>query len=373
MSYENLFSVFRIHHHEQGLQKTRVGKFFLSPHGFEVLEDHDGYLSKLQGQPPASIARGIHRLHNSRMHEIVNHEDIRQGLHPELIQQSNDEGAEAPQSKFTYHRVGSQSPQTLTFTNGKAALDGYDLADNELKVLMQNAQEGKAHVRYHVPTEHGFSKTEEMAISLAKIEPHLEAALGAMRTAVKSGAMHPDHVKTMTKELFSDSMVPHMGNKKAYADFMTRPKQGVHIRMDGNDFGSINKLHGFEKGNEAIVSMGSSIRDAMDDAVGRKNGKLFRIGGDEFHAFVPNHEHAAQFARAVRARLEAIPAVGGTHNLSVSLGIGHTPDHAEAALINAKTAKKTANYPQGQSKTHAASMMPGFEGHIPLDDPKPAF
>jgi GGDEF domain-containing protein len=157
-----------------------------------------------------------------------------------------------------------------------------------------------------------------------------------------------------------------MGNKKAYADFLGRPKQGVHIRMDGNDFGAINKLHGFETGNQAITAMGGAIREAMDEAVGAKHGKVFRIGGDEFHAFVPSHDHAAQFARAVRQKLEAIPAVGGTHNLSLSMGFGHTPDHAELAMINAKGAKKESYYPVGQAKTHAASQVPGFEGHIPL-------
>ena len=135
--------------------------------------------------------------------------------------------------------------------------------------------------------------------------------------------------------------------------------------MDGNDFGAINKIHGFETGNKAISAMGGAIREAMDEAVGRAQGKVFRIGGDEFHAFVPSHEHAAQFARSVRQKLEAIPAVGGTHNLSLSLGFGHTPDHAELAMINAKGAKKAALYMIGKAKTHAASQVPGYEGQIP--------
>ena len=361
----NLYLVYRVHPHgDNDLHHYLVGKFFLNKNHFEVLEDNANMFKKLEGKSPAQQAAYIHQLANSMYFKVVNMQDLVDGHYPELLQTYEPPPDMGPESVFEYHRVGMPEAQVLEFHSGKAYLDGHLLADQDLQLLLDNAQQGHATIRYK-QTEESVEKAEEFFMSLAKVEPHLDQALSGLREAVKAGHVDPKVLKTLTGEIFTDSMVRSMGNKKAFADFLSRPKQGVHIRMDGNDFGSINKVHGFETGNQAITAMGNAIREAMDESVGRKHGKLFRIGGDEFHAFVPTHEHAAQFARSVRAKLEAIPAVGGTHSLSLSLGFGHTPDHAELALINAKGEKKKAGYKIGTAKTHAASQVPGFEGIIP--------
>lgn len=367
LGYENIYYVYRLHPHgETDLHRVLIGKFMLSPEGFHVLEDHVGWLEKLEKESPEEVARTIHALSQSMYYQVVNLEDIRQGHHPDLVKElpAGGDDSAGPQSSFVYHRQGMAKPQTLEFISGKAYLDGHSLSDEELQVLLDNVQGGSATLGYTQDLE-PIEKAEAAFMTLAKIEPHLEQALQGLREAVKAGHIDPKVLKALTGEIFTDSMVKRMGNKKAYADFLSRPKQGVHIRMDGNDFGQINKTHGFETGNQAIAAMGNAIREAMDETTGAKQGKTFRIGGDEFHAFVPSHEHAALFARSVRNKLEQVPAVGGTHNLSLSIGMGHTPDHAELAMINAKGAKKAAGYQPGQAKTHAASQVPGFEGHIP--------
>jgi len=361
---QNLYLLCQLHPHGDDLHTVIAGKFYLDDQHFEVLEDHVGWLKELQDKPPAEAARVIWRLANSMYYKVVNMEDMRQGKHPDMIPETPTPPSPGPESRFEYHRVGIPEAQLVEFHVGKAYLDGHPLSPEDLQQMLDNVQNGSATLGYK-QEEDGLQKSEEFFMSLAKVEPHLDAALQGLRSAVKAGHVHPDVLKHLTNEIFTDSMVKGLGNNKAYHDFLSRPKQGVHIRMDGNDFGGINKTHGFETGNKAISAMGGAIREAMDEAVGRSQGKAFRIGGDEFHAFVPSHEHAAQFARAVRQKLEAIPAVGGTHNLSLSLGFGHTPDHAELALINAKGAKKASGARPGQSKTHAASQVPGYEGLIP--------
>jgi len=361
---QNLYLLCQIHPHGDELHTTVIGKFYLDSEHFEVLEDHVGWLGDLQKQSPAEASRVIWRLANSMYYKVVNMEDMRQGKHPELINEEPIPPTAGPESRFEYHRVGMPEAQLVEFHEGKAYLDGHPLSPQDLQHMLDNVQAGSATLGYK-QAEDDLQKSEEFYMTLAKVEPHLDAALQGLRAAVKAGHVHPDVLKHLTGEIFTDSMVKGMGNKKAYMDFLSRPKQGVHIRMDGNDFGGINKVHGFETGNKAITALGGAVREAMDEAVGRANGKAFRIGGDEFHAFVPSHEHAAQFARALRQKLEAIPAVGGTHNLSMSLGFGHTPDHAELAMINAKGAKKASGAKPGQAKTHAASQVPGYEGLIP--------
>ena len=99
----------------------------------------------------------------------------------------------------------------------------------------------------------------------------------------------------------------------------------------------------------------------------RSKSKLFRRGGDEFNLHVPDHESAVRFARVVRQKLNNTVPIGGTHKLSMSIGIGHSPAHAEQALIHAKGDKKAQNYTPGQAGFHAHSLVPGNEGKIPLE------
>lgn len=232
-------------------------------------------------------------------------------------------------------------------------------------------------------------KHEQALRNLVKMEPELRAALDHLREK----GVDPEHQRTIMRRLFMDQMVPGMGNSLSYNDFLARPRQdGVHIRMDANDFGSINKLHGWETGNDAIKSVGAAIRTALDEVASpdekpaREDAndhdpyrhKLWRIGGDEFHAHVPDHETAARFARAVRTRLESIAPVNGTHGLSLSLGFGHDPSTAETALLHAKGAKKAAGYKVGFARSHAHSLVPGHSGavptapeELPLTSPRP--
>lgn len=359
ITLKDIYLVIKLHPHDSGdIHSTVCGKFVLTDSMFHVLEDHCGWLGELESKPPHEIYKFIYHLRRSSYYRIVSLEEVRGGLYPDLLPSVEIEEHEPPITRFTYqHTTGQQ--QTLDFQGGKAFLDDFELSPEEVKVLLDNAHTGNA-------TVFAKSESEEVFMSLYKIEPGLQDAFAALRQAVKSGAVHPDHLKTLQREVFTDSMVPGVGNKKAYADFLSRPKKGVYIHMDGNDFGQINKVHGFETGNKAISAFGNAMRQAMDETVGRSKGKLHRAGGDEFMAFVPSHEEAAHFASKLREKLEAIPAIGGTHNLSVSMGLGHTPDYAEHALIQAKGAKKKSGAAPGQAKTFAHSNVPGFEGPVPV-------
>jgi len=149
--------------------------------------------------------------------------------------------------------------------------------------------------------------------------------------------------------------------------------------MDSNGFKAINDTFGHQTGDDAIKSMGRAAREAMDEAVGSDNGKLWRAGGDEFTAHVPDHESAAKFIRAYQTKLDAIPKVGGTHKLSMSFGLGTNPEQADQALFEAKKQKytpETSHLPERQrvkvfdegNVPHLAhSLVPGNEGPIKLD------
>lgn len=195
---------------------------------------------------------------------------------------------------------------------------------------------------------------------LIKVDPELARHLAALRST------SPESAKFLANRLFGDSMVKGVGNKLAYEDFLSRPRQGVHVMIDGNDFGAINKKWGQSVGDDAIKAMGSAL-----SRVSRTNKmKLFRIGGDEFAAYADTPEQAYSFARHARQELESLPPVKGQHYHSVSIGFGHRPEHAEQALIHAKKAKQNAGYLLGHAQTHAYSLLPGAAGEVPISKPE---
>jgi len=193
-------------------------------------------------------------------------------------------------------------------------------------------------------------------IPLAKVEPELAQHLSAIR------ASSPDSARFLAKRLFTDSMVQGIGNKLAYEDFLSRKRDGVHVMVDGNDFGHINKKWGQSVGDESIKAMGG----ALSRASRANKGKLFRVGGDEFRLHFDTPEQAYAFARHARQELEALPPVRGEHFHSVSIGFGHNPEHAEQALIHAKQAKQRMGYLPGQAQTHAHSLLKGAVGEVPV-------
>jgi GGDEF domain-containing protein len=408
----NLYKVFTVHPQKDGrIERHYVGKYLLHDGQIEILEDHHGILvnSLHEGAVTAETLHTLEAMKDSPYIDVVSQHELDSGKRPEYYEEADlgdapdplAEQTEADQKVlhsdgrpdrtpmdqpvasnnapfptgpaiFYCYRQGIPDPDVLEVNGQQAWLNGSELNHGEIATVLANVRTGIATLRYKKIVDSESTKLHKMEIMLKgdlskALDDHLTGALKQLREAAKAGHIHPDHLRSITQHIFQDDMIPHMGNRKAYSDFASRPKQGVHIRMDGNDFGQINKVHGFEAGNHAIKAMGGALQAAMKETAGHKRGKTFRIGGDEFHAFIPDYEDAVNFTRAARKHLESIPAIGGTHGLSLSIGMGHSPEHAEKALIHAKTAKKQQNYPIGGAKTHVHSLVPGKEGAVPVD------
>lgn len=198
---------------------------------------------------------------------------------------------------------------------------------------------------------------------LAKMDPVLASALRNIRV----GKGSPGDAAVVARSLYTDTMVPRLGNKMAYNEFLQRHgNDGYHVHLDLNDFGQINKLHGEAMGDEAIKRAGNIISEVSRTF----GGKAFRNGGDEFKTWFHKPEAAHGFARELRARLERQPKIGGTHNLAASIGIGFNRDHAEGALLEAK--KKLGPTVNGKRENrHAVGAAPTVihsRTHEPIPD-----
>jgi len=402
---DDIFQVYRIRHDSNGdVKRQLAGRFLFEDGNVSVLEDYFGLLDKLDGPLDDRKQRLIRSLANSGYTDVVRTGDLKDGSRPDLLPKMDlgddlDSGGASgtaasvahtaamqvapPPAVFDYHRAGMETPQVLELhrPTGTALLNGQALTEEEVQQILQNLDDGTATIRYRgVHALPGMAKMESTLERFFKAEPEDDVfgVLQHLKGLVAGGHVSPEQLQTLHRATYGDPMVADVGNKRAYRDFLTRPREGTHIMMDMNNLKLINDELGHDAGDKAIKTTGKAMRDAMDETVGREQGKLFRFGGDEFAAHVPTYEHAAQFARALRSKLEAVPALGGTHRLSVSVGLGHTPAHADQALnLHAKAAKAKDTAARGMRSNldprmssapeamYAHSLAQGHEGAIP--------
>lgn len=298
---------------------------------------------------------------------------------PEMIQQHLQK---LPPPVWSYRRAGHDVAHTLEHHGqGNYSLDGNPLAQDELQTIALNLKNKSATLRYKSDgVADTIAKMESVFTSLAKADEMDPAeAFKHLGAAAEAGHIPPEAIASLRRRVYEDHMLPGVGNKFAFQEHRAKgDRPGVYASMDANDFKSINDLYGHDMGDHAIKAMGTAAREAMDEAVGSEHGKLFRNGGDEFVAHVPTHEHAALFARKLRDKLDAIPAIAGQHKLSMSFGLGNDFGTADKALYHAKDQKyamgpegapRSRLFPHGQTPSLAHSLVPGFEGPIPLQQP----
>lgn len=380
-----------------GENSHQAGRFLVQNGQVTHLEDYHGLLGKIMPQGPmdeAAASRMYAMSSNPNLTLSRHHPDLSEDddIQPDLEAQQATQGAPAPRpaSVFSYQRAGMDQPHHLEVQGGSYLLDGNVLEQPEIETILQNVSSGTATIRYlRSGAADRVAKMERnLTELLAKTDTSddernsLQEALAAVRQGVAAGHIHPKHERTLTQHLYEDRMTPGLGNKAAAEEFLAKKKPGVYLQLDGNQFREINNNFGHAVGDSAIKSFGKAAREAMDEAVGRSSGKLFRnpeeqdiyrSGGDEFCAHVPTHEHATKFARLLSQKLQALPAIGGAHKMSMAFGIGLDAHSADAALYKAKEQKfhpgtTTPKYPTGQVPNIAHSHVPGFEGPIPVHD-----
>ncbi len=188
---------------------------------------------------------------------------------------------------------------------------------------------------------------------LFQMDTGLKKALTELRKA------SPEATKKVAKHLFTDTLCPWVGNRYAYNDFLSRHKHhGIHVSIDLNGFSSLNNRYGHLVGDEGLqqyFKISSEISRLL-------KGKNFRVGGDENRLYFPDRKKAEAFAFELKTRLASEKIKD--HQLSVSIGIGFTPEQAEAALKQAKEQlgptvqfEKVRNFKAGEEPTVIVSLL----------------
>lgn len=190
----------------------------------------------------------------------------------------------------------------------------------------------------------------------------MQGEIQELLNRVRTGVATPEDAGALEKHLTSDSMVPGVRNRLAYNHHISQhDNAGIHVHVDLNDFGLINKRHGDHIGDHMITHAGKIIGE-----LGKKyGGRVFRSGGDEFKLWFLQPHHAENFAKDLHDSFALHDSPVGDHRLSASVGIGHSRERAENALIIAKKNIKQETpdgrivriHPEGKAPTFVKSSL----------------
>lgn len=385
----DIYSVFYVTPTDEQIEHNPVGRFMVVDNNLHILEDYHGLMEELFPEGPISPKTENRIDHLPRSSYLyVESESTKQLANqpqpPLEVQSGQTLIPTKPPGVFEYQRLGHDTPHTLQFNGPQATLDGHLLSPEELELVANNVRLGLATLRYKEDVR-DIMKMESEMLNSAPIQHNPQEILKYLSTLATEGTLDPEMVKVLRSLVYEDPMVKGVGNKYAFEEFKGKNRPGVFISMDGNDFKHINDNMGHNAGDDAIKALGKAVREAMDESVGSKSAKVFRngdkfdhqnlyrSGGDEFVAHVPTHEDAAIFARALRSKLEEIPAINGIHKLSMGMGFGEDYNAADKALLQSKRLKLdeqgNRKFEVGQTPMLAFSLVSGHEGALPLDNP----
>lgn len=373
------YLVYALHPLEDRVDARLTGKYLTHDGVVHVVSDHDGVLEGLDGARISSAENRLSMLRNGYHYTTVK-KDI---FPPEPQEPQDDElawerevfgnGGEETQvdppassdGHFKYQREGHDTPRSIEIRGGQVLVDGQPLPEDEVGSMVDNVRRGVATLQRVVPPNFAKSATEAY-ISMGVLQKgDLNHSFEALRALVGAGHLHQDHYDALRRELYQDEMIPGLGNKRAFRDFVKNPghQGGVHVMLDGNGMKSINDTHGHEAGDHAIVAMGQALRSAIDSVPNANTVKAHRFGGDEFHFYAPDAAHAQVILRRFREHLDAMPPIKGTHKLGMSAGMGADPVQADSALYTAKEASRG----KGMSLT-AHSLHPTAPGPVDVNN-----
>jgi len=354
--------VYKVTMDKDGYQAP-VGRFAIFRNKLHHLEDYHNILNTYlpEGLVDTATILKIHGLELFNTFKVEEHKLPQDKPLPKINIIAVPEIEKPP--IFSYFRPGMAHPHTVEFTDNGAALDGKSLTEEELNLMVENANKGLAKIKWHTGEHLAKKESEE---EFMKDDDFLQDI------RAKFGVDSPQD-KAATKLLYHDDMIPGMGNKKASANFLAKNKPGVYLALDGNDFREVNNKFGHQTGDEAIKAMGGAIRDA---SLKVGTTKAFRSGGDEFMVHAPTHEDAATFLGHLKQHLEALPPINGVHKQSFSVGMGHDFPTADAASYLAKEQKldpitKQRAYAVGRVPNLGHSLLAGHEGPIFKEETKP--
>jgi hypothetical protein len=323
-----------------------VARFAIHDDQIQILED-TGILKPYfsDGIVTQKVYDGLAAIRKQKNLKLVTVAEENSSLYPEeeqVIPKLPDRAT----AYYEFRIRGLATKHVLEVKGNHVKYDGRSLTTDEIHTIMDDVRSGIASLRL-LPSpnmlQQKVAKTEKAMESLFKTEPRREP------------------LETTSNGL---------GNLYAWAMFKEKPPEGgVYAELNANDTGKINQTHGFVVGDKAIEVLGTTILDTVRQ-LGKKC-KAFRGEADRFYVWFSAKELATQFCRTLRNKLESIPSIRGTHNLTACIGLGETPEKAHEAQEKAKSAKYARYKDSPHAEQHVYSLIPGSEGAVPVENLPP--
>lgn len=185
-------------------------------------------------------------------------------------------------------------------------------------------------------------------------------------TAVHRESLLRDQAHELLAQSLSDGLTG-VGNRR-YFDLCIEKEWRASKRnkkplsmllIDVDFFKRYNDCYGHHQGDECLQTVASEMRNALQ----RPNDLLFRYGGEEFCALLPETcaDEALRIAETLRGRVQslALPHVNAPAGVvSVSIGVATHCQHAHAAHIELIQAADRALYEAkhaGRNRVHAST------------------
>ena len=129
------------------------------------------------------------------------------------------------------------------------------------------------------------------------------------------------HIAVLRRRAAEDALTG-VGNRAAFSEILAAWRRdatdGVVVVLDVDDFKQLNDSFGHADGDEVLVALARSLRQAV-----RPEDAVFRLGGDEFAVLLPGVR--ADERDLVRDRLQlAAATVLSPRGISVSVGVAST-------------------------------------------------
>ncbi len=184
-------------------------------------------------------------------------------------------------------------------------------------------------------------------------DDRIKKAKAAVHAAADVIAPDLAHERDEAKRAAMTDSLTGLANQAALTEALPTAERDPNvfvISFDGDNFGSINKIHHQEAGDAAIIALAEAINKSAADS---GNNRVFRGGGDEFYVLASRDEADAIIAGAqmhlseriangqalADARGNEYPANWYEH-LGISGSYAKTRVEADAQMQTIKKAKK---------------------------------
>lgn len=162
-------------------------------------------------------------------------------------------------------------------------------------------------------------------------------------------------------EVTADTSVPqelaNLPDRKSLVDDLSQMRDGcvAVLFIDLDHFKEVNDRLSHAHGDECLVSIVGTVSDVL-----RHRGKLYRVGGDEFCAMLPNSttDEAEATAERIRKTIDALPLFGGRVKVTTSIGVAASDRKGSSANALVKAADEAMYVAKHTGKNRVRTWPP---------------